>query len=100
MIKDDKGRYTNSKLWGDGWGWALYKSDAPDKQVAVSYKKDCQGCHVQPRKQIGSTHKTIQYSTLRNRDDLAYRETPMKKHLVILAAGVTVAANGHRRKSL
>jgi len=30
MIKDDQGRYTNSKLWGDGWGWALYKSDAPE----------------------------------------------------------------------
>jgi hypothetical protein len=50
MIKDDKGRYTNSKLWGDGWGWALYKSDAPDKQVAVSYKKDCQGCHIPAQK--------------------------------------------------
>jgi hypothetical protein len=50
MIKDDKGRYTDSKLWGDGWGWALYNSDAPDKQVAVSYKKDCQGCHIPARK--------------------------------------------------
>jgi hypothetical protein len=50
MIKDEKGRYTNSKLWGDGWGWALYKSDAPDKQVAVSYKKDCQGCHIPAQK--------------------------------------------------
>ena len=50
MIKDEKGRYTDSKLWGDGWGWALYKSDAPDKQVAVSYKKDCQGCHIPAQK--------------------------------------------------
>ena len=50
MMKDDKGRYANSKLWGDGWGWALYKSDAPDKQVAVSYKKDCQGCHIPAQK--------------------------------------------------
>jgi hypothetical protein len=50
MMKDDKGRYANSKLWGDGWGWALYKSDAPEKQVAVSYKKDCQGCHIPAQK--------------------------------------------------
>lgn len=50
MIKDDKGRYTNSKLWGDGWGWSLYNSDAPDKQIAVSYKKDCQGCHIPAQK--------------------------------------------------
>ena len=46
MIKDDKNRYPNSPLWGDGWGWALFKADAPDKQVATDYKKDCLGCHV------------------------------------------------------
>jgi hypothetical protein len=46
MIKDDKGRYPGNPLWGDGWGWALYKSDAPDKQVATDYKKDCIGCHL------------------------------------------------------
>jgi hypothetical protein len=46
MIKDDKGRYPSNPLWGDGWGWALFKSDAPDKQVATNYKKDCLGCHV------------------------------------------------------
>jgi Cytochrome P460 len=46
MIKDDKGRYPGNPLWGDGWGWALFKSDAPDKQVATDYKKDCLGCHV------------------------------------------------------
>jgi hypothetical protein len=46
MIKDAKGLYPNSPLWGDGWGWALFKSDAPDKQVATDYKKDCLGCHI------------------------------------------------------
>jgi Cytochrome P460 len=46
LIKDAKGRYPNNPLWGDGWGWALFKSDAPDKQVATDYKKDCQGCHI------------------------------------------------------
>jgi len=46
MVKDEKGRYPGNPLWGDGWGWALYKSDAPDKQVSTSYKKDCLGCHV------------------------------------------------------
>src|SRR4029077_7994133 len=46
MIKDDKGRYPGNPLWGDGWGWALFKADAPDKQVATNYKKDCLGCHV------------------------------------------------------
>jgi hypothetical protein len=46
LIKDAKGRYQNNPLWGDGWGWALFKSDAPDKQVATDYKKDCLGCHI------------------------------------------------------
>ena len=49
MIKDEKGRYSGNPLWGDGWGWALYKSDAPDKQVATDYKKDCLGCHIPAR---------------------------------------------------
>jgi len=46
MVKDEKGRYPGNPLWGNGWGWALYKSDAPDKQVAVDFKKDCLGCHI------------------------------------------------------
>jgi len=50
MIKDSKGRYPGNPLWGDGWGWALYKSDAPDKQVATDYKKDCLGCHIPAQK--------------------------------------------------
>ena len=45
QIKDEKSRFPNNPLWGDGWGWALFKADAPDKQVATDYKKDCLGCH-------------------------------------------------------
>lgn len=46
MIKDEKNRFPNNALWGDGWGWALFKADAPDKQVATDHKKDCIPCHV------------------------------------------------------
>jgi hypothetical protein len=46
MIKDEKGRFPGNALWGDGWGWALFKSDAPDKQVATDFHKDCLGCHI------------------------------------------------------
>src|SRR4030095_6129064 len=49
MIKDEKGRYSSSPLWGDGWGWALYNSAAPDKQVATDYNKNCHGCHIPAR---------------------------------------------------
>jgi hypothetical protein len=46
MIKDDKGRFPNNPLWGNGWGWALFKSDAPGTQIATDFKKDCLGCHI------------------------------------------------------
>jgi Cytochrome P460 len=46
LIKDEKNRFPGNPLWADGWGWALFKADAPDKQVAVDYKKDCFGCHL------------------------------------------------------
>lgn len=46
MIKDEKHRFPKNKLWGEGWGWALFKSDAPDKQVATDFKTDCLGCHL------------------------------------------------------
>jgi hypothetical protein len=45
-IKDEKNRFPQNPLWGDGWGWFLFKADAPDKQVATDYKKDCLTCHV------------------------------------------------------
>jgi hypothetical protein len=45
-IKDDKHRFPQNALWGDGWGWFLFKADAPDKQVATDYKNDCLGCHI------------------------------------------------------
>jgi hypothetical protein len=54
MIKDIKGRFANNSLWGDGWGWALYKPDIKQgsqfKNVATTYKTDCIGCHI-PAKQ-------------------------------------------------
>lgn len=49
MIKDSKGRFETSSLWGDGWGWALFKPGDKDTNVASNYKTDCLGCH-QPAK--------------------------------------------------
>jgi hypothetical protein len=50
MIKDAKGRFKDNKLWGDGWGWALFKAKNPTKTVTEDYKDDCLSCHV-PAKQ-------------------------------------------------
>jgi hypothetical protein len=46
MIKDSKGRFPTNRIWGDGWGWALYKADAPMVNIAKDYKIDCIGCHI------------------------------------------------------
>lgn len=46
MIKNQKGRFADNPIWGDGWGWALYKPGDKSKNVATDYKTDCLGCHV------------------------------------------------------
>ncbi len=46
MIKDSKGRFPDNPNWGDGWGWALFLVEDPDKNVSTDYKKDCLGCHI------------------------------------------------------
>ena len=49
MIKNTQGRFNENLLWGDGWGWALYKPDNTAKNLANDYKNDCLGCHVPAR---------------------------------------------------
>jgi len=46
MIKDAKNRFPNNKNWGNGWGWALFKTDNPDLNVSKDFQKDCLGCHI------------------------------------------------------
>ena len=46
MIKDSNNRFSGNSLWGDGWGWALFKPGSDGKNAASDYKKDCLGCHV------------------------------------------------------
>lgn len=49
MVKDAD-RSEKGPLWGDGWGWALYKPDQPGVNVASNYKTDCFGCHIPAKK--------------------------------------------------
>ena len=49
MVKDHEDRFPNNPIWGEGWGWALFKGSDPDKQVATDYKKDCLSCHIPAR---------------------------------------------------
>jgi hypothetical protein len=46
MIKDRQGRFPDDPLWGEGWGWGLFKADSPDVNSVTSYQTDCLGCHV------------------------------------------------------
>jgi hypothetical protein len=46
MIKDTKGRFPGNPLWGEGWGWALYKPGDKNNNAATDYGADCLGCHV------------------------------------------------------
>jgi len=46
MVKDKKGRFPDNPIWGEGWGWALFKGGDPNTQAATDYKKDCLGCHI------------------------------------------------------
>lgn len=50
MIKDSVGRFKDNKLWGEGWGWALFEEKDPKKQVATNYAVDCRMCHVPAQK--------------------------------------------------
>jgi hypothetical protein len=49
MIKDTEGRFESNKLWGDGWGWALFKPDKMDMPVTTNYKTECVSCHIPAR---------------------------------------------------
>jgi hypothetical protein len=49
MVKDRKGRHPGNPLWQEGWGWALFKADAPTTNAATSFTTDCQGCHIPAR---------------------------------------------------
>lgn len=46
MIKSSETRFADNPLWGDGWGWALFKPDDTNMNHAKNYKTDCLGCHV------------------------------------------------------
>ena len=49
MIRDQKNRFPDNKAWGEGWGWALFTSDDPDKNLTSNWKgtgfNNCFGCH-------------------------------------------------------
>lgn len=49
MVRDTKGRYKDSPLWGDGWAWSLFLVNDPIHTVSKNYKGECIPCHVPAR---------------------------------------------------
>lgn len=49
LVRDTKGRYKESSLWGDGWAWSLFNAEDPNRTVSKNYKTDCIPCHVPAR---------------------------------------------------
>ena len=49
MVKDSAGRFAESKLWGDGWGWSWFDADHPQKTTSTDYTTDCRSCHEPAR---------------------------------------------------
>ncbi|MDH5739600.1 MAG: cytochrome P460 family protein, partial [Nitrospira sp.] len=54
LVRDTKGRYKDSKLWGNGWGWSLFNADDQTHTVTKNFKIECVPCHL-PAKQLAST---------------------------------------------
>jgi hypothetical protein len=53
LVRDTKGRYKNSKLWGDGWGWSLFNAPDSKKTVSTDYQENCLACHLPARDLAG-----------------------------------------------
>ena len=49
LVRDTKGRYKKSSLWGDGWAWSLFNADDREHTVSKNYKTDCRPCHTPAR---------------------------------------------------
>ena len=46
LVRDTKGRFKSSPLWGDGWGWSFFNPDDRVNTISTDYKVDCVPCHV------------------------------------------------------
>ena len=51
LVRDTKGRFKESPLWGDGWGWSFFNADDRVNTISTNYNVDCVPCHV-PAKEL------------------------------------------------
>lgn len=55
LVRDTKGRYKESSLWGDGWAWAFFNANDPVHTASKNYKTDCIPCH-QPARELARSN--------------------------------------------
>ncbi len=95
MVRDKVGRFPGNPLWGDGWGWALFNGDNPEKQTATDYKTDCLGCHV-PAQQ---TNWFYVYAYPLLGADAAKHAPPLEEKVAAAAAPAAQTARGESAPS-
>ena len=49
LVRDTQGRFKNSKLWGDGWGWSLFNAPDSKNTASTDYQENCLACHLPAR---------------------------------------------------
>lgn len=49
LVRDTKGRYKDSGLWGDGWAWSFFNASDPVHTDSKNYKTECLPCHMPAR---------------------------------------------------
>jgi hypothetical protein len=59
LIKDEKGRFTDNPLWGDGWGWACLNPMRPISKWQPTIRKTASDATFPRGRRIGSTSKVI-----------------------------------------
>jgi hypothetical protein len=46
MVKDDKNKFPDNKLWGKGWGWSWFDVADPVHTTTTDYSTECLSCHI------------------------------------------------------
>lgn len=46
LVRDTQGRYKDSGLWGDGWGWSFFSAEDSVHTTSKNFKAECIPCHL------------------------------------------------------
>lgn len=46
LVRDTKGRYKDSTLWGKGWGWSFFNAEDSVHTASKNFQAECIPCHM------------------------------------------------------